>query len=140
MKKNRKKWNLYVVMICLILMGASIAMADLGSREADNFWFTLEPGGAKHQTGLLKKTEAGAFAIINVKTYENNTNKPFYFRLRSGTNNQEASALVTMAGTGIYSPAYYEDFGRVGYLYYFRIQTDSSSTGEDSYVEGLWMP
>lgn len=140
MKKNRAKWNLFAVMICMILMGASVAMADLESREIKDYWFTLEPGGVKHQTGLLKKTEAGAFAIINVRTYENNTNKPFYFRLRSGTNDKEASALVTMTGKETYSPGYYDGFGLVGYSYYFKIQTDSNSTGNNSYVDGMWMP
>ncbi|MBR3834434.1 MAG: hypothetical protein IKJ73_08945 [Lachnospiraceae bacterium] len=59
--------------------------------------------------------------------------------MRSGTNDDAASDVAALSGTGLKCPTYYSGYGQYNYPYYFRIQTDTSS-GYAASVSGTWKP
>ncbi|MCI9151056.1 MAG: hypothetical protein HFI42_11285 [Lachnospiraceae bacterium] len=139
MCKTKKRIRRLVALgLCLMMLVSTGLMASAATYPY-TFSFNLGEGGDKGQVTARNKTNYNSYACIDFSTCNNPSNFSLIYRLRSGTNNTEASELYYLTGTGNRYPAYNSGYGQYNKPYYFRIQT-SSSSGFGAYVAGSWMP
>lgn len=128
--------------IAIVALSMSLMVSGMVANAAtydSMFDFTMQSHGGKCASASIRKTNTTDTAKIDFATYSNSSSKKLWYRLRSGTNDDPASELYGLNGTGIKSPKYNSGYGQKNYPYYFRIQTDSDS-GKSASVSGSWRP
>lgn len=128
---------MFCVIMLLVTTNVVIASADIADAANNTFIFELQPYGGKKSSDKVIKQNSNGNAEIYFDAVESFVMLP-YLRLRSGTNDQAASVLYTIDNVYM-EPVYLSDFGHKGLPYYFRAQTDSSSSGRASLL-GVWLP
>ena len=133
------------MLLCMMLMLSSgiIAQAATEAVYQDenrvSFYFELEAYGDKDQSDIAVKENSEKHAYFYFEICNPYLEQyPVMLRLRSGTNNTSASELYDIDAREL-DVNYYNDYGKKGYPYYFRIQTDSN-TFMASTASGIWIP
>lgn len=139
MHNKRKRIRCLVALgLCLMMLISTSLMASAVYFPYD-FYFYLKEGGEKKQVDARNKSNYNSYAHIKFSLCNNSSNYSLPYRLRSGTNDTEASKLFYCAGISELDLDYYSGYGQFNKPYYFRIQT-SSSSGFGATVGGSWMP
>lgn len=136
-EKNIRLLQIVCIIMLLVTANVVIASADIADAANNKFNFELQPYGGKKASDKVIKQNSKENAEIYFDGVESYVMLP-YLRLRSGTNDQAASVLYTI--DNIYmEPIYLNGYGQKGLPYYFRAQTDSSSSGR-AFIYGVWLP
>ena len=134
-----KKLTKKAMVVLSIVAIMSIGIVSNAGYYNNTFSFYMQSAGGKASSGTVRKDNTNTYAAIQFETYNNNSSYYLWYRMRSGTNDDAASDVAALSGTGLKCPTYYSGYGQYNYPYYFRIQTDTSS-GHAASVSGTWKP
>lgn len=137
-KPKKRIRRLAALSLCLMMLVSTDLLASAAGYKY-MFRFSIDAGGEKKSVAAQNKTNYNPYASISFNMCYNSSGFSLPFRLRSGTNHTAASGLYYLNGVGDRFPSYDSGYGQYDKPYYFRIQTDSSST-LGATVEGSWRP
>lgn len=136
---KRRKIGLVLIALCMLCAMSVTAMAATKEVQT-SFAFKLQPGGERASSPEAKKLDYANYARIEFRYFFNNTNQPLYYRLRAYPGGASASGLYSVNAQMTQRPVYSSGYGIYDNKYFFRIQTDSSSTGVVAETIGIWVP